>query len=399
MGGPVLVVAAAFASMLFGANLAAPLYAGYAQQFGFSTAVLSLIFAVYALVLIPSLLVFGQLSDALGRRPVIAAGLVLAIAGLILFALATSVGWLFAARVVQGLGQGMMSGAATAALAELVGGGNARRAALMATIAQSGGAAVGVTLSGVLAQWAPAPKVLPYVVGMLACAAAAVSLRIVPETTGRGEAPVHGRIRVRRPRVPAEIRGPFLRVGITAGAVWAVAGGLFLSVIPSYAGTLVLHTNNLALLGLVAALALGCSALAQLAARRGAPPAQAQAGGLILLALGLLGLVLSAPAHSLTLLVTGSVIAGAGHGLAFLAAQDDLTRIAPPEQRAEISAAFYVCIYLGVSVPVIGIGVLSVLTTLYIGVTTFAVITGMAALTVAAWHLASARRDRRAHEA
>src|SRR5262249_45511331 len=87
--------------------------------------------------------------------------------------------------------------------------------------------------------------------------------------------------------------------------------------------------------------------------------------------LGLAGLVVAAPAHSAGLLIAASVLAGAGHGLAFLAAQDDLTRIAPDDHRAEVSAAFYVCIYLGVSLPVIGIGVLAVRSTLFIAVTTF----------------------------
>lgn len=144
-------VTAGFASMLLGANLAAPLYAGYAEQYHFSTAVLALIFAVCALVLIPSLLVFGQVSDQLGRRPVIAMGLGLAIGGLALFAAAQGMAWLFAARAVQGLAQGMLGGAATAALAELVDEGDVRRAALLATLAQAGGAATGAALSGVLA--------------------------------------------------------------------------------------------------------------------------------------------------------------------------------------------------------------------------------------------------------
>src|SRR5439155_12031626 len=159
---PLLVVTAAFGSMLLAANLATPLYADYAKQYGFSTAVLALVFAVYALVLIPSLMLFGQISDQLGRRPVIALGLCIAIGALVLFAAARGVAWLFAARAVQGLAQGMMSGAATAALAELVGEDNGRRAALLATLAQAGGAATGVLLSGLLAQWAPWPHVLPF---------------------------------------------------------------------------------------------------------------------------------------------------------------------------------------------------------------------------------------------
>jgi MFS family permease len=101
---------------------------------------------------------------------------------LVLFAAARGTAWLVAARAVQGLGQGMMSGAATAALAELVGVGQERQAALLATLAQSGGSAAGVLTSGMLAQWAPAPEVLPYVAGMAACACAVVLLRVVPET-------------------------------------------------------------------------------------------------------------------------------------------------------------------------------------------------------------------------
>ena len=234
-----------------------------------------------------------------------------------------------------------------------------------------------------LAQWAPAPRVTPFAAGMIICALAAAALTLVPETARRRRAGP----RIRRPRVPEEIRGAFARVSLTAAAVWAVVAGLFLSVMPSYAGTLVLHSQNLALLALMAALVLVASCAAQLAVRRGAPPAQAQAAGLALLAAGLLALVLAAPAHSAALLVTGAILAGAGHGVAFLAAQDDLTRIAPARQRAEVTAAFYVCIYLGVSVPVIGIGLVAVATTLFTAITTFAAVTGGGALILAAWHL------------
>lgn len=191
--------------------------------------------------------------------------------------------------------------------------------------------------------------VLPFVAGMVTCVVAAALLVSVPEP---GSAR-HDAFRVRRPRVPTEIRADFARIAVTAAAVSAVAGGLFLSIMLSYAGTLVLHSHNLALLGLLTAIALGCSCLTQLATRRGAPPAQAQAGGLLALACGSVLLVLAAPAHSVTMLIAGTVLAGAGHGVAFLAAQDDLTRIAPDEQRAEVSAAFYMCIYLGVALPTI----------------------------------------------
>ena len=80
---------------------------------------LTLVFAVYALVLAPSLLLFGELSDRIGRRPVILGGLAMGTIALGLFALASGVAWLFAARIAQGLSVGMAGGAATAALVEL----------------------------------------------------------------------------------------------------------------------------------------------------------------------------------------------------------------------------------------------------------------------------------------
>jgi predicted MFS family arabinose efflux permease len=380
-----LVVTSAFAAMLLAANLATPLYAVYARQFGFSTAVLALVFAVYALVLIPALPVFGQLSDRLGRRPVIALGLGLAVVALVLFAVASGTAWLFAARGMLGVAQGTLGGAATAALVELVGD-RPRRAALLATLAQVGGAAAGVLASGVLAQWAPWPRVLPFAAGMAVCPLVGAGLWRVPETAGhRG-----GALRIRAPHVPPAVRGPFLRAGLTAAAIWAMAG-VFLSVMPSYAGELVVHSKNLALLALLTSVVFLASFATQLLLRRGAPPAATQAGGLILLAAGLAALVAASPARSWVLLVAGAVLAGTGHGAAFLAAQDDLTRIAPADQRAEVSAAFYVCIYLGISLPVIGIGILADLTTLFTAVTTFAVVTAACALSVAAWHLR--RRD------
>ncbi len=138
---PFWIVAGGLLALLCGSNLAATLYAVYGQRFGFSKAMLALIFATYTLVLVPALLACGQLSDRFGRRPVILAGLTAGIAGLVLFAHADSVAWLFAARAVQGLSVAMISGAAVAALAELEPDRDALRSALVATLALTGGTA------------------------------------------------------------------------------------------------------------------------------------------------------------------------------------------------------------------------------------------------------------------
>src|SRR3954447_19151069 len=148
-----LTVWFAWLVLMAGANLATPLYAVYAERFGFSPLVLTAIFATYAIVLVPALVLFGRLSDRFGRKPVVVGGLATACAGLALFAAAQGTVWLFAARGVQGLAVGMISGAATAAFVELDPQGSRRRAALGAGLAQAGGSAVGPLGAGLLAQW------------------------------------------------------------------------------------------------------------------------------------------------------------------------------------------------------------------------------------------------------
>src|SRR5205823_8174063 len=109
------VVWIAWVVLMAGVNLPTPLYAVYSQRFGFSSAILTAVFALYAFVLVPALMLFGQLSDRLGRRIVLLMGLAAGAAGLIVFALAESTAWLFAGRALQGLAVGMASSAATAA--------------------------------------------------------------------------------------------------------------------------------------------------------------------------------------------------------------------------------------------------------------------------------------------
>src|SRR3954467_12440457 len=200
---PLLILWASWLVLMGGANLATPLYAVYAQRFHFSSLVLTSIFATYAFVLVPALILFGRLSDRFGGSPLLFAGLVPAMAALVLFGAAASAGWLYAARALQGLAVGMISGAATAAVVELDPAGDRRRAALLAGLAQAGGSAAGPLFAGVLAQWAPAPRQLCFLVALGATALAGIAVWLQPEPADREREPW----RIEWPRVPPEIRG------------------------------------------------------------------------------------------------------------------------------------------------------------------------------------------------
>jgi MFS family permease len=376
-----LIVWGAWLTVMAGVNLATPLYGVYAERFGFSSLVLTLIFAVYALVLIPTLLAFGRLSDRFGRRPVMLAGMAAAGLGLILFATAQGVAWLFAARIQQGIAVGTISGAATAALVELDPEGG-RMPALLAGLAQAGGNAVGPLLAGVLAEWAPAPQQLTYLALLASTLAAAVVVLLVDEPGVRGSEPWQ----VQVPRVPRAVRDDFVRVSTTAATVWA-AVALYLSIGPSYVSEL-LPTDNLALLGATAAVPLAVSCLVQAGAGRLALLARPGQGvGLTLLVAGLLALVAASPMHSLPVLLVAAVLTGAGHGLAFVHAQDELNGLAPAERRGEVTAAFISCIYLVVGAAVVATGVLALGLALSAAVTVVALVLALVAALTAAWQL------------
>jgi MFS family permease len=380
-----LITALSLFVLILAANLPAPLYAVYRQLFGFSTAVLTLIFATYAVVLVPSLLFFGQLSDKLGRRPVIITGLVIGICSLVLFSLARGTGWLFGARALQGLAVGAATGAATAALVEL----DADRglAAMLATLATAGGTAMGPILGGALAQWAPAPLVLCYVLGAGLALAALTGIVRLPEPLRTAPS---GGFRIQRPHVPAGIRVQFARASITAAAVWSVAA-LYVSVVPSYAARL-LTTHNLALLGAISAVMLGMSCATQLGFKN--RDERVQPVGLLGLVVGLLLLVGCFPLHSLALLVAAAVFAGAGHGLAFLGAQAQINRICSPQRRGEVGASFYVCIYMAVAASVTGVGIASDVISLFGAVALFACVVASVAMLTAVWHVVTSRHTR-----
>jgi MFS family permease len=379
---PFLVTGTTFFMLLAGVNLPTPLYAVYQQRFHFSSVVLTLVFATYAIVLAPSLLLFGQLSDRYGRRTVIGGGLAASIVGLALFAIARGTPWLFATRAIQGLAVGAISGTATAALVELEPSGDTRRAALPSGIAQAGGSGAGAIAAGALAEWAPAPRTLCYLIWIGVTLACVAGIAALPEPVERR----HG-WHIQRPSVPAAIRLPFARATLAATAFWAVAA-LYLSIVPSYVREL-LSTHDLALVSALSALVLVASCCAQLlSVRPRLGSRHAQATGLLLLAAGLGLLVVAFPLHSLAVVVASAGLAGAGHGLGFLASQTDINDVAPQERRGEVTSAFATCIYAGVATSVIGVGVLTLRLSLFASVTILATAIAVVAVATAWWHLA-----------
>src|SRR6266480_1439423 len=114
-----LPVAAVLLGVGWGANQFTPLLLVYHQALGLSTGTLEAMFGVYALGLIPGLLLGGPLSDARGRRAVVVPAAVLSLAAsMLLVAAGYGEAMLFAGRLLAGVSSGAVFGAGTAWLRE-----------------------------------------------------------------------------------------------------------------------------------------------------------------------------------------------------------------------------------------------------------------------------------------
>jgi MFS family permease len=345
------LVAYAFVVTMLGTTLPTPLYPIYQHQLGFSSLMVTVVFAAYAFAVIAGLLLFGRLSDEAGRRPVLFAGLGLSALSAAAFLIQGGLVPIFAGRVLSGLSAGIFTGTATAALIDLAPAERRGWASAVSVAVNLGGLGLGALLSGVLAQIAPAPLRLPYAVDLGLLALAVLGLLVSPETVS-ARRPT--RIRPQRIGVPSEVRAVFTRAA-TAGFCSFAVSGLFGAVAPIMLSQL-LHLHSPLLAGGIVFLLFVCSAVGQLAIGR-APDGLALGSGCVGLIVGV-GLLAGAIAEkSLGLLIGAAICAGLGQGATIGAGLKAINARAPVARRGEAASAFFAVIYVGLALPVIGVGI------------------------------------------
>jgi MFS family permease len=346
------LAAAVIGLALFASATPSPLYDVYRDLWGFSSIVLTLVYATYAFGVLTTLLLAGRVSDDVGRRPVLVLALAALMGATVLFMTADSVVWLFVARAVQGLATGLALAAASAALLDFHPRRDPAGVGLTNGVVSAGGIGLGILVSATFVELLPAPRVLPFVALFVLFAVAFVGALRMPESVSPRSRP---RLTPQRPGVPPVVRGPFLLAALAVLSSWSVAG-LFLSLGPQLSARLFDSTDHL-----VAAISIfmlaGCGSVAQLVFGRTAPWIGASAGS-VALAIGLLVIVLASATQSTAIFLAGCVIGGAGFGVAFLGALRALSVAIPPEHRAEVMAAFYLVAYASLSLPAILAGVL-----------------------------------------
>jgi MFS family permease len=371
-GAAFWIVAYTFAVTMAFSALPTPLYVLYQQRDGFSTFLITVIFAAYAVGVVASLFLVGHLSDWAGRRRMVLLAVLTNMASGVLFLTWSATAGLIVARVVSGASIGMLTAAATAYLSELHA--KARphdgmgRSEIVSTAANLGGIGLGPLLAGLLAQYARHPLVLPYLVAEALMFAGAAALALAPETASRP----HPRpaYRPQRVSVPAARRPVFLAAAVLGGGLFAVFG-IFTSVAPSLIAGL-LHDSSHAIAGVTAFAVFGASAMAQILFS-GVPRRRQIGLGVSATVAGLAMVTAAAWIPSFWLLLAGGIVAGGGAGAAFRGVVATVIGITPARSRGEGLAGLFLGAYIGLAVPVVGLGVATLWVSMQVAVLGFAI--------------------------
>ncbi len=347
------LIAYVFAATMLGTTLPTPLYVIWQSQWHFSSGVVTFIFAVYAAGVLAALVFAGRASDQVGRRPVLGAALAFSACSTVVFIVTPSVGWLFLGRVFSGFSAGLMTGTATAALTDMLGPAKPRRASITATVVNTGGLGLGPLLAGLFAQYLPRPTVLVFEVYLVLLAAGALAVAWVPETVLQRQ---RLSIRFAGFGFPSSGRNEFLAAGVAGFAAFSLLG-IFSALAPTFLGG-VLHQHSHAIAGVIVFMIFGISAVTQIVAGH-FDDRKVVSLGLALFLLVLALIVAGLSQASFGLFLVGTAGAGIAVGCVFIGSLSTANRLAPAERRAQVVSSYFAMCYLGLALPVIGVGISS----------------------------------------
>ncbi|GIF54149.1 MFS transporter [Asanoa iriomotensis] len=346
-----MLLASIVVSLLAASSAPTPLYATYQAEWGFSPMTTTVVFGVYAVAVLVALLIFGRLSDHVGRRPVLFVALLVQAAALVVFAFAGGVPALMVARVVQGLATGAALAALGAGMLDV----DRVRGTTANAVAPGIGTGGGALLSALVVQFLPAPTHLIYLALLGVLAVQAVGVALMPETVSR--APGARQSLVPEIKLPRQVRGPVAIAAPVLFAVWALAGfyaSLGPALVRDLAGSTSAVYGGLGLFVLAAVAALSVLAVDK------RPAHTALTVGIVGLIVGVAGSLFAISAGSTVGFLIATGVAGIGFGSGFQGAIRIVVPLLPAHERAGVLALLYVVSYLGLGLPAVVAGYLVV---------------------------------------
>ncbi|MFD0758383.1 MFS transporter [Arthrobacter ulcerisalmonis] len=348
------LIAAATAAMMAGASAPSPFYPTLQEQLHLLPVATTGVFAVYAVALLAALLVFGSISDHLGRRPVISAAFILLAASVTAFLLADSLTMLLVARVLQGIASGVLLTTLSAAIADLESKDSPGASAAWNTVAPLGGLALGALASGLLLDLLAEPRALVFISLSVLYVVFAGLVWAAPETSPR----ITGWAASLKPHVsiPAAARGAFISGTPAVFAGWAT-GGLYLSL-----GAAIVHgtfgIQEHLWQGIVITALAGTGAITA-AVLHHFPARTITIFGTSALATGTALSMIALSLGSFPLFLATVVVAGAGFGTAFMGVIRSISPLVADHERAGTFAALFVVAYTAFGIPAVLAGLLA----------------------------------------
>lgn len=367
-----LTAAAVVAHTIWTSAAPALTYPLYAQEWHLTTFTTTAIFAVYPVFVVLMLVVFGNVSDYIGRREAMLLGLAASLTGTIMFALAPDVDWIFIGRAFMGVGVGLSAGPSAAAVVEFSAPGRTAQAGSATAAAQAFGMIGAALAGGALIEYAPLPTRLNFVVLTAVLVVVMVATWMLPNHTASRPA---GRWRPRLPSIPNGVFATFVTATAAVTASY-VLGAMTLSLGAQVARDIIASQNALVNGGTIALFAIS-SAIATLPAR-GAKPGRVMLAGSVIAIVSSGLLALAGALHSLVFYTIAQIGSGMAYSLLLLGGLSLVNAAAPVTHRGATLSALFLVAYLAQAVVALLLGKIATWASLSfavdIGVATVAVL-------------------------
>jgi MFS family permease len=351
-GRPALyLLASLIVSLLAASSAPTPLYATYQEQWGFTPITTTVVFGVYAVAVLVSLLAFGRLSDHVGRRPVLLVALAVQAISLAVYATAGGVPELLAARIIQGVSTGAALGAIGAGMLDI----DRAKGTLTNAVSPGMGTGLGSILSALAVRYLPAPTHLIYLVLLGVIVVQAVGVALMRETVTRSRGALSSLLP--EIRLPRTVRAHIMTAAPVLFAVWALAalyGALGPALVQALTGSGDLVLGGLSLT-VLAAFGVGAIFALRTAAAR-----TVMLTGIAALVAGVAVTLLALTVKSAAVFFAGTAISGVGFGSGFQGAIRTVVPRVDAHERAGVLSVLFVVSYLGLGVPAVAAGFLAV---------------------------------------
>jgi predicted MFS family arabinose efflux permease len=351
-GRPALyLLASLIVSLLAASSAPTPLYATYQRLWGFTPITTTVVFGVYAVAVLAALLVFGRLSDHVGRRPVLLAALAVQAISLVVFTTAGGVPDLLAARIIQGVSTGAALGAIGAGMLDI----DRPRGTLANAVSPGMGTGLGSILSALAVRYLPVPTHLIYLVLLGVIAAQAVGVALMRETVTRSRGALSSLLP--EIRLPRTVRAHMLTAAPVVFAVWALAalyGALGPALVQALTG------SDDVVLGGLSLTVLTAFAVGAIFALRSAEPRTVMLTGIGALVIGVAVTLIALTVRSAAVFFAGTAVSGVGFGSGFQGGIRSVVPRVAAHERAGVLSLLFVVSYLGLGAPAVAVGFLAV---------------------------------------